>query len=89
MQRAVHPQHWPSTVGAQTPFAPAIRRKVNGVGIRALNLHCGMLSVVIDSPPHGVTPDELVYAQLLMHLEAMKFLAETGSRYRWAPGKKK
>ncbi len=67
----------------------------------ALNLHCGALSVVIESPSHGFTSakvegkprrftaDELVNAQLLMHLEAMKFLAETGPRYRWAPGKRR
>jgi len=59
------------------------------VAIRALNLHCGALSAVIESPPYGFTADELVDAQLPMHLEAMKFLAETGPRYRWAPGKRK
>jgi hypothetical protein len=64
----------------------------------ALNLHCGALSVVIESPSHAAskakragkpvifTPDNLVDAQLLCHQEAMKFLVETGGRHRWAPG---
>jgi hypothetical protein len=67
----------------------------------ALSLHCGALSTVIESPSHGFTtartgtelrpfsPDELVTAQLLMHLEAMKYLAETGGRARWASGGRK
>jgi hypothetical protein len=65
----------------------------------ALNLHCGALSVVIESPSHAAstgkrhgkpfvfTPHHLLDAQLLCHQEAMKFLAEKGGRSRWAPPK--
>jgi hypothetical protein len=64
----------------------------------ALSLHCGALSTVVESPSHGFTSakvgtelrpfsaDELVTAQLLIHLESMKFLAETGGRFKWASG---
>jgi len=67
----------------------------------ALNLHCGALSVVIESPSHGFstakrqdklvvfTPDDLVNIQLLCHLEAMKFLGETGGRARWTPTRRR
>lgn len=67
----------------------------------ALNLQCGALSVVIESPSHGFstakrqdklvvfTPDALVNIQLLCHLEAMKFLGETGSRARWTPTRRR
>jgi hypothetical protein len=67
----------------------------------ALNLNCGALSVVIESPSHGFstakrdgkpvmfTPDDLVNAQLVCHQEAMKFLVETGGRYRWTPMRRK
>jgi len=60
----------------------------------ALNLHCGALSVVIESPSHAAstakrdgkpfifTPDLLLDAQLLCHQEAMKFLLEKGVRSR-------
>lgn len=62
----------------------------------ALNLHCGALSVVIEAPCHGFsgtnragdvvlqTPDALLDAQLFCHLEAMRFLVETGGRWKWA-----
>lgn len=61
----------------------------------ALNLHCGALAALIESPSHAFstatrdgnpyypTPDELVDAQLICHQEAMMFLAETGGRSRW------
>jgi hypothetical protein len=61
----------------------------------ALNLHCGAMSVVVESPAHDFstavrdgqpflhTPDLLLDAQLTTHQEAMKFLAETGGRARW------
>ena len=67
----------------------------------ALNLNCGALSFVVESPSHNFststregksfvhTPDELVTAQLLTHLEAMKFLAQTGGRARWTAKPKK
>jgi hypothetical protein len=63
----------------------------------ALNLHCGSLSVVVESPSHTYTtarrkgrpfvhaPDHLLDAQLICHQEAMGFLAETGGRSRWTP----
>lgn len=63
----------------------------------ALNLHCGALSVVIESPSHAAstakrdgkpflfTPDDLLDAQLLCHQQAMKFLVDTGGRSRWTP----
>jgi len=66
----------------------------------ALNLHCGALSVVIESPSHAAStakrggmllvfaPDDLLDAQLLCHQEAMKFLVAAGGRNRWTPSKK-
>ena len=62
----------------------------------ALNLHCGALSVVVESPSHVYsmtsggtpavhTPDMLLDAQLFCHQEAMRFLAETGGRSKWTP----
>ena len=66
----------------------------------ALNLHCGALSIVIESPMHAAsiaerdgkpvffTPENLLDTQLICHLEAMKFLGETGGRSRWAPSKR-
>ncbi len=82
-----------------TSEADPVRRKVQSTYNldTALNLHCGALSVVIESPSHGFThaerngkevihtPDDLLNAQLLCHLEAMKFLGETGGRHRWTP----
>ncbi|MEN6605724.1 MAG: hypothetical protein ABFD60_00650, partial [Bryobacteraceae bacterium] len=67
----------------------------------ALNLHCGALSVVIESPSHGFstakrdgkpvifTVDDLVSVQLFCHLEAMRFLGDTGGRARWLPAKRR
>ena len=61
----------------------------------ALNLHCGALCVVVESPSHGYggtdrkgndvvhTFDMLVDAQLIAHYEAMKFLLESGGRSEW------
>jgi hypothetical protein len=66
----------------------------------ALNLHCGSLSVLVESASHAFstakrhgrpflfTPDLLVDAQLTCHQEAMGFLAETGGRWRWTPNPK-
>ncbi len=63
----------------------------------ALNLHCGALSVVVESPSHSfsgvnskgewavLTPDMLIDAQLFIHLEAMKFLVKSGGRSVWTP----
>jgi hypothetical protein len=67
----------------------------------ALNLHCGALSLVVESPSHsfdglnedgkpaGQTPEMLLDAQLICHQQAMKFLAETGGRSKWLPGRKR
>ena len=61
----------------------------------ALNMHAGVLAVLIESPAHDFstakkngqpffhTPDMLVDAQLLCHEEAMRYLSETGGRSRW------
>lgn len=65
----------------------------------ALNLHCGALSVVVESPSHGfsgvnsegkpafLTPEMLLESQLICHREAMRFVAETGGRSKWTPGR--
>ncbi|WP_461533154.1 hypothetical protein [Sinomicrobium sp.] len=61
----------------------------------ALNLLCGALSVVIESPSHGFsgtnlagepavhTPEMLIDAQLIAHRESLKFLLESGGRPAW------
>jgi hypothetical protein len=61
----------------------------------ALNLHCGALSMTVESAAHSFsdakmngkpfvhTPDNLLDAQLICHEEAMVFLAKTGGRARW------
>lgn len=66
----------------------------------ALNLHCGALSILVESPAHDFstavkdgkpflhTPELLLEAQLITHQEAMKFLAETGGRARWTARKR-
>ena len=59
----------------------------------ALNLHCGALSVTVETPSHGSasvvhTPDMLLDAQLFCHLEAIRFLTETGGRAKWTPGRR-
>jgi hypothetical protein len=65
----------------------------------ALNLHCGALSVVVESPAHDCsvaermgkpfrhTPDLLLDAQLVCHQQSMRFLAETGGRAKWTQKK--
>lgn len=65
----------------------------------ALNLHCGALSVVVESPAHDYspaermgkpfrqTPDLLLDAQMICHENAMRFLAETGGRASWTQKK--
>ena len=66
-----------------------------------LNLHCGVLSVVIESPSHGFSgkneagetvsfsPEMLINGQLICHQEAMRFLVESGGRAVWTPEKKR
>jgi hypothetical protein len=67
----------------------------------ALDWHCGALSVVVESPSHSFSgnsatkaakiesPDNLLDAQLICHQQAMRFLAETGGRSKWLPGRKR
>lgn len=62
----------------------------------ALNLHSGALSVVVEAPSHSFsgtdrsgkpvmqTPEMILNAELAVHLEAMKFLQQTGGRSKWA-----
>ncbi len=85
-EKEANPQHSPSGV-----------YNLDG----ALNLHCGALSVVVESPSHSFsgknkngepafhTPEMLLDAQLFCHLEAMRFLAESGGRSQWTPVKKR
>ena len=61
----------------------------------AINLHCGALSVLVESPSHAFsagkrngqqffhTPEDLLNAQLICHQAVMRFLADTGGRVRW------
>ncbi|OAM90506.1 M14 family zinc carboxypeptidase [Termitidicoccus mucosus] len=63
----------------------------------ALNMHCGVLSVVIESPSHSfagrnrqgeVVPhsaDMLLDAQLVAYQSGLGFLADNGGRAKWAP----
>jgi hypothetical protein len=67
----------------------------------ALNLHCGAMSIVVESPSHsfdglneegkpaGQTIDMLLDAQLVCHQQALKFLAQKGGRSVWLPGRNK
>jgi hypothetical protein len=63
----------------------------------AINLHCGALAILIESPCHGFSgkdragnpvlpePESLLDQQLVCHREAMRFLLETGGRCTWTP----
>lgn len=63
----------------------------------ALNLHCGVLPVLIEAPSHSFagknrkgevvphTPDMLVDAQLVCYQAGFGFLVERGGRVKWAP----
>ena len=65
----------------------------------ALNLHCGALSMVVESPAHDYspaermgkpfrqTPDFLLDAQMICHEQSMRFLKETGGRVKWTQKK--
>jgi hypothetical protein len=70
--------------------------KMNGYNLStALNLNCGALNILIESPSHGYqgtnskgvatahTPETLLDAQLIAHQEAIRFLVETGGRTGW------
>jgi hypothetical protein len=62
----------------------------------ALNLHCGALTTIVESPCPGYaaqsrdgsyvshTAEEILLAQLICHQECMAYLAHTGGRIRWA-----
>ncbi len=66
----------------------------------ALNLNCGALAFVIESPAHSFStskrdgkpfrhsPDDLLDAQLTAHEEAMKLLAESGGLSKWMGAKR-
>jgi hypothetical protein len=63
----------------------------------ALNLHCGALIVVVESPSHGfssvngigktvtMSPEMILKAQLICQQEAIRFLVESGGRSVWTP----
>lgn len=63
----------------------------------ALNLHCGALTTIVESPCPGYaaksrdgslaphTPQDILTAQLICHQECMGYLAEAGERMKWAP----
>jgi hypothetical protein len=92
--------------GLQGTSDPAIEADVSVVsgGLSynldaAINLHCGALSVVVESPSHSFsgtnragelvlhTPGMILDAQLVCHQEAMKYLAESGGRSKWSTGR--
>lgn len=64
----------------------------------ALNLHCGALVSLVESPCHAFdardrqgnptahTPQTILDAHLCVHREHLRYLLETGGRIRWAPG---
>jgi hypothetical protein len=64
----------------------------------AINLHCGSLSVTIESPCHAFSgtnrkgnevrhqPDRLIDAQLVTYEASMTFLLEQGGRSYWGAG---
>jgi len=61
----------------------------------ALNMNCGALSVVFESPSHAfgkmnskkeivaLTPDQLLDGQIFLHTEAMRFLGESEGLSQW------
>jgi predicted deacylase len=72
------------------------RERMGGFNLEsAINAHCGALAVLVESPSHNFstakkdgkpflhTPENLLDAQLCCHLEAMKYLADTGGRVQW------
>lgn len=79
---------------------PSIRTKDFSLEA-ALNLNCGALSVVFESPSHAfsgldskkqpvfLTPDQLLDGQIFLHTEAMKFLGETDGLSGWLSAKSK
>jgi hypothetical protein len=67
----------------------------------ALNLICGALSVIIESPSHAFSgddllgklnyysPEMLLEQQLICQQEAIKFLIDTGGRSKWTPDRRR
>ncbi len=65
----------------------------------ALDFHCGALAVLVEAPSHAYSAknrkgeavrysaDRLLDTELLIQLEAMKYLVEKGGRARWGGGK--
>ncbi len=65
----------------------------------ALDFHCGALAVLVEAPSHAYSAksrkgdvvqysaDRLLDTELLIQLEVMKYLVDTGGRARWAGGK--
>jgi hypothetical protein len=63
----------------------------------ALNLHCGVLPVLIEAPSHSFagfnrkgeavrhTADQLLDAELVAFQAGLEFLADEGGRVKWAP----
>ncbi|HEU5080844.1 MAG TPA: M14 family zinc carboxypeptidase [Opitutaceae bacterium] len=63
----------------------------------ALNLHCGVLGVLIEAPSHSFaghsregkvvkhSPEMLLDAELVASEASLRFLAEKGGRSQWAP----
>ncbi|MCW5966569.1 MAG: hypothetical protein KIT83_21200 [Bryobacterales bacterium] len=78
---------------------PARERAFNHNLDTALNLHCGALSVTVESPafdfnegkrngqPFFHSPENLLDAQMLTHQEALRYLADTGGRVAWTTPK--
>lgn len=74
---------------------PSRERSFNHNLDTALNLHCGALSVTVESPAFDFstakrngeaffhTPENLLDAHLIAHQEAIRFLADTGGRIAW------
>ena len=82
--------------GDPAAHADPSRERVGGFNMEsAINAHCGALAVLVESPSHNFStatkdgkpffhsPENLLDAQLLCHLEAMKYLADTGGRAQW------
>lgn len=100
LYRAVHTAL--THAGLQSTKDPEIEAKPPKIGSprmnldTALNLHCGALAVLIESPSHSFaglnragevakhTPDQLVDAHLIAFEAGLKFLADRGGRAQWA-----
>lgn len=101
LYRAVHTAL--ALAGLQGTRDPAIEAENPGRGNAllnletALNMHSGVLAVLIEAPSHSFaghsregavvrhTADQLVDAQLVSHQAGMVFLGRSGGRTKWAP----